>query len=124
MLGERDLTLQVAARLALVLGYELVRTGEVLREPLAQPPASTRGRPEGSPPPETAHARGQGRRVDLEAARASHAARQGDAGEAGTAGAAGRRPASRRGAAGVEGKGPRAEPGPAGAGARRRRDRG
>jgi transcriptional regulator with XRE-family HTH domain len=67
MLGERDLTLQVASRLCLCLGYELVRTGEPLTEPLDEPPPSSRTRPKGAPPPETAHARGRGRRVDLEA---------------------------------------------------------
>ncbi len=67
MLGERDLTLQVASRLCLVLGCELTRTGPVMSEPLAEPPPSTRGRPEGAPPPETAYRRGQGRRVDLKA---------------------------------------------------------
>ncbi len=69
MLGERDLTLQVASRLCLVLGCELVYTGPVMSEPLAEPPPSTRGRPEWAPPPETAYRRGQGRRMDLEAAR-------------------------------------------------------
>jgi transcriptional regulator with XRE-family HTH domain len=66
MLGERDLTMQVASRLCLVLGCELVRTGDVLSEPLAEPPASNRGRADDAPPPASAHKRGQGRRVDLE----------------------------------------------------------
>jgi hypothetical protein len=64
--GERDLTVQVASRLCLVLGYELIRTGKLLTEPLAEPPLSTRNCPPDAPLPATAHARGQGRRVDLE----------------------------------------------------------
>ena len=50
MLGDRDLTLAVASRLGLVLGLELQHTGEILVEHLAEPPASTRGRPAGAAP--------------------------------------------------------------------------
>ncbi len=82
MVGERDLTVQVASRLCLVLGYELVRTGGVLERPLAEPPPSTRGRPADAPPPETVHARGRGRRVDLEAKREQDGARRSKVGRA------------------------------------------
>jgi hypothetical protein len=51
-------------RLCLVLGYDLVKTADVLTEPLAEPPPSNRNRAADAPPPE--NARGQGRRVDLE----------------------------------------------------------
>jgi plasmid maintenance system antidote protein VapI len=76
MVGERDLTLQVASRLCLSLGYELVKTGEPLTEPLAEPPPSTRRRPKDARPPESAHARGRGRRVDLENAEGASATQQ------------------------------------------------
>ncbi len=45
--GERDLTVVVASRVCLVLGWELVRTGEVLPDVLPNPPKSTRGRADG-----------------------------------------------------------------------------
>jgi transcriptional regulator with XRE-family HTH domain len=77
MLGERDLTIQVASRLCLALGYELVRTGDVLTEPLAEPPASNRGRADDAPRPASAHKRGQGRRVDLEPDKVATAERPG-----------------------------------------------
>lgn len=64
--GDRDLTVAVASRVCLALGYELNQTGEAVSEPLAEPPASTRNRPKGAPPPASAFNRGQGRRVDLE----------------------------------------------------------
>jgi transcriptional regulator with XRE-family HTH domain len=67
--GHRDLTVAVASRVCLALGYELSQTGEAVSEPLAEPPASNRNRPKGSPPPASAFKRGQGRRVDLETAR-------------------------------------------------------
>ena len=66
MLGERDLTLQVASRLCLFLGYELVKTGECMTEPLTERPTSTRTRPAGAKKPKSVVERGQGRRVDLE----------------------------------------------------------
>lgn len=64
--GSRDLTTAVASRVCLALGYELTHTGEVVSEPLPEPPPSTRNRPKGSPPPASAFSRGQGRRVDLD----------------------------------------------------------
>ena len=64
--GSRDLTTAVASRVCMALGYELAHTGEVVSEPLPEPPPSTRNRPKGSPPPASAFSRGQGRRVDLE----------------------------------------------------------
>ncbi len=64
--GRRDLTVAVASRVCLALGYELVQTGEVVAESLPEPPASTRKRPKDAPPPASAFNRGQGRRVDLE----------------------------------------------------------
>src|SRR5271166_2442576 len=68
--GERDFTLASASRLALVLGYERIKTGPPLTEPLADPtPTTLQRRDEGLPPPAFAEARGRGRRVDLEAAR-------------------------------------------------------
>lgn len=64
--GSRDLTVAVASRVCLALGYELSQTGEAVSEPLPKPPPSTRNRPKSSPPPASAFNRGQGRRVDLE----------------------------------------------------------
>ncbi len=64
--GHRDLTVAVASRVCLALGYELVQAGEVVAEPLPEPPASTRKRPKDAPPPASAFNRGRGRRVDLE----------------------------------------------------------
>jgi len=64
--GHRGLTVAVASRVCLALGYELSQTGEAVSEPLPEPPVSTRNRPKGSPPPESAFNRGRGRRVDLE----------------------------------------------------------
>lgn len=66
MLGQRDLTLAVASRLCLVLGFGLTRVGTTLTEPLAAPPKSNRKRPKNRRPPASAVKRGQGRRVDLE----------------------------------------------------------
>ncbi len=69
MTGERDLTLASASRIALVLGYELVQTGTVLDEKLADPtPTTLRRHQEGLPMPTSTDARGRGRRMDLEAA--------------------------------------------------------
>lgn len=67
MLGQRDLTLAVASRLCLVLGFGLTRVGTALTEPLTAPPKSNRNRPKSRRPPASAVKRGQGRRVDLEA---------------------------------------------------------
>jgi transcriptional regulator with XRE-family HTH domain len=66
MLGQRDLTLAVASRLCLVLGFGLTRVGEGLTEPLDDPPPSNRRKPKQRPLPASAVTRGQGRRVDLE----------------------------------------------------------
>jgi transcriptional regulator with XRE-family HTH domain len=64
--GNRDLTVAVASRVCLALGFELSKTGEAVSEPLLVPPPSTRNRAKGSPPPASAFSRGQGRRVDLD----------------------------------------------------------
>lgn len=64
--GSRDVTLAVTSRVCLVLGFELVRTGEPVPDPLPDPPPSNRKRPSDRPPPASAFTRGQGRRVDLE----------------------------------------------------------
>lgn len=66
MQGQRDLTLQVAGRLCLVLGLGLTKVGDVLTEPLSSPPPSNRKRPKSRRPPKSAVKRGRGRRVDLE----------------------------------------------------------
>lgn len=66
MLGQRDLTLAVASRLCLVLGFGLTRVGTALTGPLDDPPPSNRKRSKKRPPPASAVRRGQGRRVDLE----------------------------------------------------------
>jgi transcriptional regulator with XRE-family HTH domain len=96
MLGERDLTVAVASRVCLVLGHELTKTGEILTEPLAEPPPTTRSRPEDKPPA-AVYARGQGRRVDLEEPEATAepgpppAGRRGRKGAGGGKAGAGRR---------------------------------
>ena len=82
MVGRRDMTLAVASRLCLVLGFGLTRVGPALTEPLTAPPKSNRKRPKNRPPPASAVKRGQGRRVDLEQ-------RQVDGREGATGGAAG-----------------------------------
>jgi transcriptional regulator with XRE-family HTH domain len=64
--GERDLTVAVASRVCLALGYELIRTGEVITAPLPDPPPSNRKRPKDRPRPASAFSRGQGKRIDLE----------------------------------------------------------
>lgn len=66
MLGLRDLTLAVASRLCLVLGFGLTQVGAALTEPLEDPPKSNRKKSKKRPPPASAVRRGQGRRVDLE----------------------------------------------------------
>ncbi len=66
MLGQRDVTVAVAGRMCLVLGYGLTRVGPALAEPLANPPKSNRNRPKSRRPPASVVRRGQGRRVDLE----------------------------------------------------------
>ncbi len=66
MVGRRDMTLAVASRLCLVLGFGLTRVGPALTEPLTAPPKSNRKRPKNRPLPASAVNRGQGRRVDLE----------------------------------------------------------
>src|ERR1039457_3647529 len=61
----RDLTLAVGSRLCIVLGLELVRTGEVLEEAMdADEVTSTRRKVADGSLAEVE--RGQGRRVDLE----------------------------------------------------------
>jgi transcriptional regulator with XRE-family HTH domain len=64
--GERDLTVAVVSRVCLALGYELIRTGEVITAPLSDPPLSNRKRPKDRPRPASAFSRGQGMRIDLE----------------------------------------------------------
>lgn len=68
VLGERDLTLSVAARLFQVLGFGMARVRPLYEGQLPAPPPSTRQRKrEGLPPPESAQSRGKGARMDLEA---------------------------------------------------------
>ncbi len=66
MQGQRDLTLQVAGRLCLILGLGLTKVGDVLTEPLSAPPPSNRKRPKSRRPPKSAVKRGRGKRVDLQ----------------------------------------------------------
>lgn len=99
MLGQRDLTLAVASRLCLVLGFGLTRVGTPRTEPLEDPPASNRKRPKKRPPPASAVRRGQGRRVDLE----QHQTDGREDSPGGSAGTGAARPKSERRAGGTSG---------------------
>ena len=104
MLGQRDLTLAVASRLCLVLGFGLMRVGTALTEPLDNPPLSNRKKPKKRPPPASAVQRGQGRRVDLEGQEAVSAnATTTQVGSGTSAGVKKRRPAESTGGNSVGG---------------------